>query len=152
MRIANRQDLALGLLVLAFAGFGLWQVRSLPIGTAAEMQAGYFPRLIFWLLGGLGLLCLLRGALQRRATTSGLSQPDWPRPTVGVVVSVVAFGLAIKPLGLVPASALLCLIAGFGSARSRPVEVVCLAVGLAATATLIFIVGLGLPIAMWPRL
>lgn len=152
MRIASTRDFALGLLVLAFAGFGLWQVRSLPIGTAAEMQAGYFPRLIFWLLAGLGLLCLLRSVLQRKVATPDLSQPDWLRPTIGVIASVIAFGLAIKPLGLVPASALLCLIAGFSSARSRPVEIILLAAGLATAAALIFIVGLGLPIAMWPRL
>lgn len=150
MRIAKPRDFALGLLVLAFAAFGLWQARSLPIGTAAEMQAGYFPRLILWLLIGLGLICVAR-SLVGGAAAPDHAQADWLRPMFGVTASVVAFALAVKPLGLMPASALLVLVGGFGSARSRPREVILLAAGLAAASALIFVTALGLPIPLWPR-
>lgn len=151
MRIANPRDFALGLLVLAFAAFGLWQARSLPMGTAAEMQAGYFPRLIFWLLIGLGVVCLAR-SLAGHAAAPDESHADWLRPVIGVTASVVVFALTVKPLGLVPAAALLVLAGGASSAKSRPVEVILLAAGLAAASALIFVTALGLPIPLWPRL
>jgi hypothetical protein len=151
MKIANHRDLALGILVLAFASFGLWHSRDLPVGTAAEMQAAYFPRLIFWLLLGLGALCLMQSIRSRAIGAADQPQPEWIRATVGITTAVITFALTVRLLGLIPASALLCLISGFSSSGSRFREVVLLSAGLALASAVIFVLALGLPIPMWPQ-
>jgi putative tricarboxylic transport membrane protein len=151
MKIAVHRDFVLGFLVLAFATFGLWYSRDLPVGTAAEMQAGYFPRLIFWLLLGLGLLSLLQGLRKAGSIISAQPHPEWLRAALGVTSAVVVFALTVQPLGLAAASALLCLIGAAASSSSRMREAVVLAAGLAVASAIIFSWALGLPIPIGPR-
>ena len=49
-----RKDVLSGLLFIAIALFGLWLSRDYPIGTALRMGTGYVPRLLCWILLGLG--------------------------------------------------------------------------------------------------
>ena len=50
-----------GLLFIAIAAFGLWVSRNYPVGTALRMGTGYVPRLLCWLLLGLGVVVLVQG-------------------------------------------------------------------------------------------
>lgn len=150
MKIANLRDLTLGGLVGAFALFGLWLSRDMPIGTAAEMQAGFFPRAVFWLLLGLAALSALR-SFRAGAALEVATHPDWPRALAAVTAAFVLFALAIEPLGLAIAALLLCLVGGLAGPRPRRLEILLLAAGLAAGAVVIFIFALGLPIRIGPR-
>src|SRR6266516_3144541 len=49
-----RKDVLAGLLFIVVAVLGLWISRDYPIGTALRMGTGYVPRLLCWLLFGLG--------------------------------------------------------------------------------------------------
>lgn len=149
MKIANPRDFALGLLVLAFAILGLWQASTLPMGNAAEMQAGYFPRGVFGLLLLLGALCVARGL--RRSAPAAEPQSGWMRAAAAVSLAVIVFALTLEKLGLVAAAALLCLIASTASAASRPLESLALALALAAGSALLFVVVLGVAMPIWPR-
>ena len=55
-RMLARKDVLAGLLFIAVAVLGLWISRDYPIGTALRMGTGYVPRLLCWLLFGLGVI------------------------------------------------------------------------------------------------
>ena len=61
LRMLARKDVLSGLLFIAVAAFGLWLSRDYPIGTALRMGTGYVPRLLCWMLLGLGVVVLAQG-------------------------------------------------------------------------------------------
>jgi putative tricarboxylic transport membrane protein len=150
-QIIARKDVLAGLLFCAVALLGLLLSRDYPIGTALRMGTGYVPRLLCWMLLGLGILVLvqgLRGADAERPASSGA--PAW-RPVVFVTASLVLFGLSIERLGLV-ASILLLTGVGAAAARGlRPLETLAAASVLIVLSWGIFILGLGLTIPVWPE-
>src|SRR5512145_253190 len=96
-RLFASKDFLAGNLFMAFGLLGLWLGRSLESGTAAAMDAGYFPRLV-----GAGLIAL-GGVLAVTASIRGGEQLDsgrW-RPLIFVTVACLAFALLLRPLGLV---------------------------------------------------
>jgi putative tricarboxylic transport membrane protein len=56
-----RRDVLAGLMFVGVALFGLWLSRDYPIGTALRMGTGYVPRLLCWILLGLGAVVLVQG-------------------------------------------------------------------------------------------
>ncbi|HZH26680.1 MAG TPA: tripartite tricarboxylate transporter TctB family protein [Azospirillaceae bacterium] len=147
LRLRNPVDAAAGLLFVAMALAGLYLGQDLRPGTSMRMGPGYLPRLLCWILLGFGALLLLRAFL-----TDGGHLPRWhPRPLILVLLSVLVFGLAIGPLGLVATSILVTAVAALASPESRPSEVAVLCLGLAAFSVGLFIEGLGLPMPTWPQ-
>ena len=69
-----------------------------------------------------------------------------------VIVACVAFGYLLKPLGLVPATAVLIFGSAWGGHEFNFKEVAIMFVVLAAFSVLTFYYGLGLPINIWPEL
>ena len=73
-----------------------------------------------------------------------------PRSMFVILLAVVIFGYALKPLGLVLAIVLLIVLSAVGGHDFRKKEIVILAVGLALFGVLVFVKGLGLPFNLWP--
>jgi hypothetical protein len=150
--ILHRKDVLAGLLFIGVSVLGLWASRNYPIGTATRMGTGYVPRLLCWLLLGLGVLVMVQGL---RDTSRGgrlnESSPIW-RSIIFVTASLMVFAFAIQPLGVVIAIALLVLIGAFAGREARPLEVAATAVVLIAITLVIFVWGIGLPIPVWPEL
>ncbi len=73
------------------------------------------------------------------------------RPLVVTSLSVAAFALAVDRLGMVIAVAASIAVASLASAESRWKETVLLAAGTAIGAVLLFIIGLKMPVPIWPR-
>ena len=121
-----RKDVLTGVLFIAFAALGLWLSRNYPMGTTLRMGTGYVPRLLCWVLLGLGGLITLQGLLARvddneaRVSVAGA----W-RPFV-FVGSLSGGGLRVVET----------VIAGFV---------------LIVLSWVIFIVGLGITIPVWPE-
>jgi hypothetical protein len=69
---------------------------------------------------------------------------------VFVPLSLLAFVYTIESLGAIIASALLIAVGAFAARNMRPLEVATTALVLIALCWVIFIWGLGLPIAAWP--
>jgi hypothetical protein len=61
LQIFARRDVLAGLMFIGVALFGLWLSRDYPIGTALRMGTGYVPRLLCWILLGLGTVVLVQG-------------------------------------------------------------------------------------------
>jgi putative tricarboxylic transport membrane protein len=147
--LLSRADVLSGLLFIAIAAFGLWASRHYPVGTALRMGTGYVPRLLCWLLLGLGVLILLQG-LRAPAVTLRKQPAAW-RAVISVTAALVAFGLGIERLGLVVSILLLTGIGAFATRALRPLETVIAALALIALSWAVFIFGLGLTIPVWPE-
>jgi hypothetical protein len=146
--VLARTDVLAGLLLMAVAVFGLWVSHDYPVGTALRMNTGYVPRLLCWMLLGLGALILAQGL--RAPSPPIRSQPAAWRAVVTVTAGLVAFGLGIERLGLVLSIVLLTGIGALATRALRPLEVVLAAAGLIALSWAIFIAGLGLTMPVWP--
>src|SRR5437016_14614543 len=88
-----RKDVLAGLLFVGVAAFGLWLSRDYPIGTALRMGTGYVPRLLCWILLGLGVVVLVQGLREGQAARSILSGAvagDWRQGAWWPVVFVAA--------------------------------------------------------------
>src|SRR5476649_1197318 len=118
--ILARADVLSGLLFIAIAAFGLWASRNYPVGTALRMGTGYMPRLLCWVLLGLGVVVLAQGL--RQTAVPLLSSPQGWRAMLSVTASLVAFGLSIERLGLVVAILLLTGIGALATRSLRPLE------------------------------
>ena len=144
----GRADVLSGLLFVAIAAFGLWVSRDYPVGTAFRMGTGYMPRLLCWLLFGLGVVILALGLL--RPGSQMQSTPSAWRAVLAVTAALVAFGLSLERLGLVAAIVLLIGIGAWATRTLRLIETVLAALVLIALCWAIFIFGLGLTIPVWP--
>ena len=97
--IRNPKDFYAGVLFMSFGLAALVIARSYPLGTAARMGPGYFPRVLGILLLGLGALLSLSGF---RSTGDALSGWRW-RPLAIVLLGAGVFGLTGQRLGVVGA-------------------------------------------------
>jgi putative tricarboxylic transport membrane protein len=151
LHLLARKNVLAGLMFIGIAALGLWVSRNYPVGTTLRMGTGYVPRLLCWLLIGLGAAILVQGLRERDVAQP--AEPDaWARllPIVVVTTSLVAFALAIEQLGLVLSILLLVGIGALAARGIRPWEVLAAALGLIVLSYGIFILGLGLTIPVWP--
>jgi hypothetical protein len=146
--ILLRQNVLGGLLLVLFGVLGLALGASLDIGTVRRMGPGFFPRILSWLLVGIGAGIALAGA--RDASADRVSAGAW-RPLAMVTIALLCFQLLIDRLGLVVATIAVVGIAALGGRDTRWPEVAALAGVLAAGAALLFVKALDLPIPLWGR-
>ncbi len=73
-----------------------------------------------------------------------------PKSMFLILLAVVIFGYALKPLGLVLATVLLIVISAVGGHDFRNKEIVILTIVLVLFGVLVFVKGLGLPFNLWP--
>ena len=147
--LLHRKDVLAGLMFIGVAAFGLWASRNYPIGTAVRMGTGYVPRLLCWILLGLGVIVFIQG-LRASAVTLEPSPPIW-RSVILIPASLAVFAYAIGPLGVVAAIVLLVAVGSIAGKDSRLVEVVATAMLLIVLTLLVFVWGIGLPIPVWPE-
>ena len=149
LHVLVRKDVLSGLMFIGIAALGLWLSSSYPIGTALRMGTGYVPRLLCWILMGLGAAIAVQGLREKDAPPERTS---WRQlmPIVVVTTSLIAFALAIEQLGLVLS---IMLLVGIGAIAARDIkiwELLLAAVVLIALSYAIFILGLSLTIPVWP--
>jgi hypothetical protein len=144
--IRHQKDFFAGLMLIAI-GIGTIVIASnYPLGTAARMGPGYFPRILGILLIALGAVLSLR-ALR----LNGPQLPRWPwRPTVVVLGSVVFFGAIVQTVGVAISTVLLIVAASAASREFRPKEALISGLFLAALAVGVFVIGLKLQLPIWP--
>jgi hypothetical protein len=152
LHLLARKDVLSGLLFVAVALFGLWLSRDYPIGTALRMGTGYVPRLLCWILLGLGIVILVMGLREGQGERKvDFSDRSGWRPVVFVTASLVIFGLSLERLGLVISILLLIAVGAVAARGLRPLETLAAALVLIVLSWAIFILGLGLTIPVWPE-
>lgn len=97
----------------------------------------------------------LKGAPMVQAALAGVSLLLFfgafgPRSMFLVLLSVVIFGYALKPLGLVLSTVILIALSAVGGHDFRKKEIVILTVVMVLFGVLVFVKGLGLPFNLWP--
>jgi putative tricarboxylic transport membrane protein len=142
-----RQDFVGGMTVIAVAAFAFWQAADLPIGKLGGMGPGMLPKSLAVTLGLLGAVLAAEGVLK-----AGSRLGRWSiRGPLFVLGAVVAFGLAVRPLGLIVAGPLAIMIGAIASDEVRWKETI--VVGALVTAFCIglfkFALGLPIPLAPW---
>ncbi len=134
--------------MIAVALFAFWQAADLPIGTLGGMGPGMLPKSLAVLFGLLGALLVLDSVLE-----AGPPLERWSiRGPVFVALAIVAFGLTVRPLGLVVAGPVAIVVAAFASEEVRWVETIVVGVLMTAICVGLFKFALGLPIPLAPWL
>jgi hypothetical protein len=143
----RRQDVLGGLLLVAFGLLGLALGASLDPGSARRMGAGFFPRVLSWLLILLGAAIAVPVAAQAREV---VSRVRW-RPVILITLAVLTFAGLIDRLGLIAATVATVILGAAAGRDSRALEALALAVTLALGAAGLFVYALGLPLPLWGR-
>jgi hypothetical protein len=145
-KIKAGKDFWSGIMFLCFAAVGILAARNYSTGVSGKMGPGYFPTLLAILLGALGLM-LIAQSLVRGDEKLGRVKF---KPLLLLVVSVVAFGVAIEPLGLVISLTITIAISAIAGRDAGFLEITALAAALAALSVGIFHYVLMLPLPIWP--
>jgi hypothetical protein len=152
LRIRNGKDFYSGamftLCAVAFGGGG----SRYPIGSAVEMGAGYFPIMVAIALAIVGVALVARGVCVADPVPRDPDEPRFAfRPLLLINAAVLVFALTVGWLGLVFAGLATVLIAARAGWEFRWKEATLLAVVCTAVAVALFVYGLGLPFAVWPK-
>jgi uncharacterized membrane protein YqjE len=145
-RIRHPKDFAAGLMFIAFGVAAIAIGAGYPLGVAARMGPGYFPRI-------LGILLIVFGialALRSLRSTGAMITLESPRPLLIVLGSVVLFGVTVEHLGLVISTVLLIVTSSAASTEFRWKEALASSLVLAALSVAGFVWGLGLQFSVWP--
>lgn len=144
--IHNPKDFYAGLMFMSFGIAAIVISWAYPLGTAARMGPGYFPRILGILLIVLGSVLSLTGFKQ-----SSEDKPVWRLGPVSIVlVSVLVFSLFAQWLGMIVSSLLLVFIASSASKEFRWKEALLSGLIQGIVSVAVFIYGLGLPVRIWP--
>jgi hypothetical protein len=141
------QDLLFGLFLSGVAAGALVATRNLTVGNAADMGAGYMPRVISLALLVFGLFFCGRGLRRAGPAIEAVQM----RPLLAVLGAVGLFALTAERLGLAIASVVTVILAGFATREGRLRETIPFALLLSGAAVLLFIKVLALPVPLWPR-
>lgn len=138
------------LAALIFMGFGIVAITigsGYGFGSLAALGSGAMPVLVGAGLCLAGLAQLAQTAAARRAGERFVSA--FPRaeirPLMLILTSVLAFGLLIDRLGLLPALAVLVAISWFAESGGRKREMLAVMVCVGVLLVAIFYFGLGIP-------
>jgi putative tricarboxylic transport membrane protein len=145
-RALTSKDFLAGNLYMAFGLLGLWLGRTLEVGTASAMEAGYFPRLVCALLIGLGAALAVTSLLRPGEAPE---RGAW-RPFVFVTLSCLAFALLLRPLGLVLTLLISVVLARFAGGNLRPLALLLLCLILIVANVGIFVLAMKIQIPLWP--
>ena len=141
------KELAFGLFLIALALVAFTSTRTLNVGTAADMGAGFVPRTLAWIILGFGVTFCATGMLKRRVADP--VEVAW-RPLIAILAAIAVFAVLFSTLGLIAACIGCVLVAG---TAIRPVQwrrLLLFGPLVAAFSALLFVKALGLPFKVWP--
>jgi len=150
MKLKNAKDFWSGVMFIAFGLFFAVFARQYDLGTAARMGPGYFPTMLGLLLMAIGAFVAFRGLRTEAEDGHGDIDRFHFKPLILVLGAVVAFGLLLRPGGLIVALLALIFISSLGSGEFKFKEILPLAIGLCLLVLAVFIWGLGLTIPVLP--
>jgi len=141
------QDYFGGVVLIAVALFALWASSDLQGMRGFSFGAGTAPRMFGILLLVLGVAITLMGLL-----TDGPAFVHYAwRGPLFVVLSILVFAVAIRPLGLVVSAFITFLVSALGTPETRWTETIIVGIALTVFCSLLFPYALGLPMQLWPR-
>jgi len=139
-------DILGGVLMAAIGLFALAYAQRYSFGSVRMMGPGFFPVLLGGLLVVLGVMIAVPAF--RRSGPEVTFQ--WKTLTF-VISAIAVFGFTLRPLGLVLSTMLAVLVAASADRNFSWLGRITLALALAVIVYLIFSLGLGMTLPVWPR-
>ncbi len=157
MNIKSQKDFYSGLLFIVVGLAFAWGATNYNMGTSARMGPGYFPRMLGFLLAGLGALVVVESLSIKTPNGDKIGSWAW-RPLVFIILSNLAFGvmlgglpaIGLPAMGLMAGIVVLTFLASLAGEKFKLKEVLILAVVLAAMSYLAFVMLLKLQFPVWP--
>lgn len=144
-----RADVLCGLMFIGFAAWGFAASRALDPGTLATMGPGYFPRIVSGILLLLGMAIVIAGLWSGAAVGLG----RWAlRPITFVSLSGLLFSVLLQPAGIVLSIIAVVAVGACAGNRIEPGPLALLTLLLIVASVLLFVVAIGIPLPIWPRL
>lgn len=141
------KDFYSGIMFALFGTAAMFFSTAYRIGSAANMGPGYFPFALGGLLVLLGIAILLRSLFKRTESRAILIRF---KPPLFVLSSVVLFGLALQPLGLLVSTFLLVVVSSLASDEFRWREALINAGLLGCLVLVVFVYLLKFQVPVWP--
>ncbi|QRG08882.1 tripartite tricarboxylate transporter TctB family protein [Xanthobacter dioxanivorans] len=139
------RDVIAGSFVVLVGATALLMVSHLPFDGEGPSSSSFFPRLVAWMILGVGAFIVLDGLRTQ------VAMPRWrPRPIGALVAGILAFSLLVEPGGLVLAAGACALLGSFATPFPDLRKRVATAVVVTALAVLVFKVFLKLNLSVWP--
>jgi hypothetical protein len=135
------KDFWAGVMFLVIGIVAMSIAHSYPFGATFRMGPGYFPSVVGGVLICLGIVLMVKG-LRR------LDRIVWNwslRALIVLPIVLIAFGLLIDRVGLIPSLGVVVIGSAAASPEFRWGEVLLLTVGITFLVVAVFIWGLGLP-------
>jgi putative tricarboxylic transport membrane protein len=146
--IKGPQDFYGGLALMGIALFALWASSDLQGMRGFSFGPGTAPRMFAYLLLALGAGVALTGFLVEGPPL----QRYGIRGPVFVTLAILAFAVAIRPLGLIVSAFGAFIIAAMGTEETRWKETIIVGICLTVGCALLFPYALGLPLDLFPRI
>ncbi|MDF2114325.1 tripartite tricarboxylate transporter TctB family protein [Roseiarcaceae bacterium H3SJ34-1] len=147
MNIRAPKDFWSGLFFTAVGMFFVAVASGYRLGDMHRLGPGMFPVLVGSLMALLGFFLAGRSLVMDGEPVARLH-----RRSVGIgLLSVVAFGIALRPLGLVPSIVILVLVSSFAGKDVRIIETIVLALVLALLSVVVFVWVVGMEVPLWPE-
>ena len=137
---------------LFFAAIGLAFVlgsNHLPMGEAARMASGYFPRLLGYCLIFIGLVISIRGTSSEKKSHEIIYRFALKKVLL-IGTALLAFAFLLEPAGLWIALSVLVFISSFASEQRSIREALILTVVVDLLVTAVFVGAIGLEINLLP--
>lgn len=146
----------LSALLFAIVGVGAIAIAlDYPLGTLRRIGPGALPLMLGVLLTAAGVVLAVQVWLRSDAAGRLISMPSLPRrpmirAVVFVTLSLIAFAVLIRPMGLLIATATLAVVARQAEPGATLLGTIVIALMLALLCSAIFVWAIGLPIRVWP--
>ena len=144
--VRGPQDFVGGIALMAIALFALWASSDLQGMRGFSFGAGTAPRMLAFLLLGLGAAVTVVGVLTEGAH---LAKYHWRGPLF-VTLAILTFAVTIRPMGMIFAAMTSFMIAACGTPETRWTETFIVGVCLTTFCSLLFPYALGLPLQLLP--
>lgn len=148
MKIRDQRNFWSGLMFIAFGLFFMGFAQQYDMGTAARMGPAFFPTMLGGLMFVLGIVIAIQGLAVE--TPDGKIEPFNFKGLGYVLGAVVAFGLLLRPAGMIVALFALIVISSLASNEFKLREVLIITVALTILVLVVFIWGLQMTIPVWP--
>ncbi|MEA2793219.1 MAG: hypothetical protein QOI87_599 [Bradyrhizobium sp.] len=145
--VRGPQDFVGGIALIAIALFALWASSDLQGMRGFSFGAGTAPRMFAVLMLGLGIAVMVVGLVSEGPH---LATYAWRGPLF-VSLSILAFAITIRPLGLVFSAFASFMISALGTPETRWKETIIVGICLTIGCSLLFPYALGLPLQLFPR-